>query len=81
MTAKKAKAKSRRETPSPEAENPNKKGEILQLRILADQKAALVEAAARDGQSLSAWARRTLLQAAGVLPPVGGQPAKTPPAR
>jgi uncharacterized protein (DUF1778 family) len=39
------------------------------MRIPADQKAALVEAAAREGLELSAWLRQLALRAAGLLPP------------
>jgi hypothetical protein len=38
------------------------------MRIPADQKAALIEAAAREGLELSAWLRQLALRAAGLLP-------------
>lgn len=38
------------------------------MRIPAEQKAALVAAAERDGLDLSVWLRRVALRAAGVLP-------------
>ena len=44
------------------------KNEIIRMRIPAEQKAALVAAAERDGLDLSVWLRRVALRAAGVLP-------------
>jgi len=38
------------------------------MRVSADEKRALEEAAARDGQTFSAWMRRLALREAGVLP-------------
>jgi len=45
------------------------KDAVIQLRIPADQKQALSDAAAREGLELSAWLRQVALRAAGVLPP------------
>ena len=45
-----------------------RKDEVVRMRIPAEQKAALVEAAAREGLELSAWLRQLALRAAGVLP-------------
>lgn len=44
------------------------KDEVIRMRIPAEQKAALVAAAERDGLDLSVWLRRVALRAAGVLP-------------
>lgn len=44
------------------------KDDVVRLRIPSEQKAALVEAAAREGLELSAWLRQLALRAAGVLP-------------
>lgn len=44
------------------------KDDVVRMRIPAEQKAALVEAAAREGLELSAWLRQLALRAAGVLP-------------
>jgi len=38
------------------------------VRITAEQKAALIAAAERDGLELSTWLRQLALRAAGVLP-------------
>jgi len=45
------------------------KDDLVRMRIPADQKAALIEAAAREGLELSAWLRQLALRAAGLLPP------------
>jgi uncharacterized protein (DUF1778 family) len=45
------------------------KDAVIQLRIPADQKQALSDAAAREGLELSAWLRQVTLRAAGVLTP------------
>jgi hypothetical protein len=44
------------------------KDAVVRMRIPADQKQALLEAAAKDGLELSAWLRQLALRAAGVLP-------------
>jgi uncharacterized protein (DUF1778 family) len=44
------------------------KDDVVRMRIPADHKQALVEAAAREGLELSAWLRQLALRAAGVLP-------------
>ena len=44
------------------------KDEVIRMRISAEQKAALMAAAERDGLDLSVWLRRVALRAAGVLP-------------
>jgi len=44
------------------------KDEVVRMRIPAEQKQALVDAAAREGLELSAWLRQLALRAAGVLP-------------
>lgn len=44
------------------------KDDVVRMRIPADQKAALIEAAASEGLELSAWLRQLALRAAGVLP-------------
>jgi hypothetical protein len=45
-----------------------RKDEVVRMRIPAEHKQALIEAAARDGLELSAWLRQLALRAAGVLP-------------
>ena len=49
-----------------------KKDEILRVRITAEQKAALIAAAEREGLELSTWLRQLALRAAGVLPGPSG---------
>jgi len=44
------------------------KDDVIRMRVTAEQKAAIVEAAERDGLELSAWLRQLALRAAGVLP-------------
>ena len=44
------------------------KDEVIRMRISAEQKAALLAAAERDGLDLSVWLRRVALRAAGVIP-------------
>ena len=43
------------------------KNDVVRMRISADQKQALTDAAARDGLELSAWLRQLALRAAGAL--------------
>lgn len=45
-----------------------RKDEVVRMRIPADQKQALIDAAAREGLELSAWLRQLALRAAGALP-------------
>ena len=47
---------------------PKLKEESLRIRISAEEKRVMVAAADREGLTLSAWMRRTALQAAGFLP-------------
>jgi len=47
------------------------KDDIVRMRIPAEQKQALLEAAAREGLELSAWLRQLALRAAGLLPSGG----------
>lgn len=47
-----------------------KKDEDVRFRVTAEQKKAMIEAAMRDGQALSAWLRRLALREAGALPNV-----------
>lgn len=44
------------------------KDDVVRMRVTADQKQALADAAARDGLELSAWLRQLALRAAGALP-------------
>lgn len=44
------------------------KGKLLSVRFTGEERAILDAAAAKDGLDLSAWARRTLLDAARALP-------------
>jgi len=44
------------------------KDDVVRIRIPAEQKQALLEAATREGLDLSAWLRQLALRAAGVLP-------------
>jgi uncharacterized protein (DUF1778 family) len=44
------------------------KDDVVRMRVTAEQKRALVEAAERDGLELSAWLRQLALRTAGVLP-------------
>jgi uncharacterized protein (DUF1778 family) len=48
-----------------------RKDEVVRMRIPAEHKKALIEAAARDGLELSAWLRQVALRAAGILQPRG----------
>ena len=43
------------------------KNEIICMRLPAEEKAALVSAAERDGLNLSVWLRQVALRAAGAL--------------
>jgi hypothetical protein len=45
-----------------------RKDDVVRMRIPADQKQALIEAADREGLELSPWLRQLALRAAGVLP-------------
>lgn len=49
------------------------KDDVVRMRISAEQKKALLEAAARDGLELSAWLRQLALRAAGLIPQAGSQ--------
>jgi hypothetical protein len=44
------------------------KGDTVRMRVSAEQKQALMDAAKRDGLELSAWLRQLGLRAAGFLP-------------
>lgn len=44
------------------------KDDVVRMRVTSDQKAALVEAAEREGLELSQWLRQLALRAAGLLP-------------
>lgn len=44
------------------------KNDVVRMRISAEQKKALAEAAAKEGLELSAWLRQLALRAAGLLP-------------
>jgi uncharacterized protein (DUF1778 family) len=43
------------------------KDDVIRMRVSAEQKNAIMAAAARDGLELSAWLRQLALRAAGVL--------------
>jgi uncharacterized protein (DUF1778 family) len=44
------------------------KDDVVRMRVTADQKQAMEQAAERAGLELSAWLRQLALRAAGVLP-------------
>lgn len=44
------------------------KDDVIRMRVSADQKAAIMAAADRDGLELSQWLRQLALRAAGALP-------------
>jgi len=44
------------------------KGDVVRMRVTADQKRALENAADRAGLELSAWLRQLALRAAGAIP-------------
>jgi uncharacterized protein (DUF1778 family) len=44
------------------------KGDVVRMRVTAEQKRALEDAAKRVGLELSAWLRQLALRAAGALP-------------
>ena len=44
------------------------KDDVVRMRVTAEQKQALTQAAERDGLELSAWLRQLALRAAGALP-------------
>ncbi|HZS27530.1 MAG TPA: hypothetical protein VFB76_09890 [Candidatus Angelobacter sp.] len=44
------------------------KDDMVKMRVSAEDKQALTDAAKRDGLELSAWLRQLALRAAGVLP-------------
>jgi len=58
--------KPKRKHPQPSAKA--LKDAVVRMRIPAEQKQALLDAAAREGLELSAWLRQLALRAAGVLP-------------
>jgi uncharacterized protein (DUF1778 family) len=62
-----AKAKRKRIQPAAKA----LKDAVVRMRIPAEQKQALSDAAAREGLELSAWLRQLALRAAGLLPSGG----------
>lgn len=43
------------------------KDDVVRMRVTAEQKQALMDAASRDGLELSAWLRQLALRAAGAL--------------
>jgi uncharacterized protein (DUF1778 family) len=45
-----------------------RKAEVIRMRVTAEQKDALNDAAERAGLELSAWLRQLALRAAGALP-------------
>ena len=53
------------------------KDEVVRMRIPADHKQALIDAAAREGLELSQWLRQVALRAAGVLPVTEPKSRKT----
>jgi uncharacterized protein (DUF1778 family) len=44
------------------------KDDVVRMRVSAEHKQALLDAAAREGLELSAWLRQLALRAAGTLP-------------
>jgi uncharacterized protein (DUF1778 family) len=44
------------------------KDDVIRLRVTAEQKRAITDAAEREGLELSAWLRQLALRAAGALP-------------
>jgi len=44
---------------------------MVRMRVSAEQKQALVQAASKEGLELSAWLRRLALREAGMLPESG----------
>jgi uncharacterized protein (DUF1778 family) len=44
------------------------KGDVIRMRVTAQQKRAITDAATRDGLEVSAWLRQLALRAAGALP-------------
>ena len=54
---------------SPRAPAKGTKDEVVRMRVTAEQKRALTDAAAREALELSAWLRQLALRAAGALPP------------
>jgi hypothetical protein len=55
-------------TPKKRSTKPDAKDDVVRMRVTAEQKRALTDAAARDGLELSAWLRQLALRAAGALP-------------
>lgn len=53
-----------------------KKGDVIRMRVTAEQKSAIMAAAERDGLELSAWLRQLALRAAGVLPQLSDRKRK-----
>jgi len=47
------------------------KDDMVRMRVSAEQKQALVQAASKEGLELSAWLRRLALREAGMLPESG----------
>jgi uncharacterized protein (DUF1778 family) len=46
----------------------NNKGDVVRMRVTAEQKRAIVAAAERDGLEVSQWLRQLALRTAGFLP-------------
>jgi len=46
----------------------DRKGDVIRMRVTADQKDAITSAASRDGLEVSQWLRQLALRAAGALP-------------
>jgi len=44
------------------------KDDVVRMRVSAEQKRALMDAASKEGLELSAWLRRLALREAGMLP-------------
>ena len=44
------------------------KDDVVRMRVTAEQKQAITDAASREGLELSAWLRQLALRAAGALP-------------
>ncbi|HEV7243156.1 MAG TPA: hypothetical protein VGQ36_28275 [Thermoanaerobaculia bacterium] len=62
--------------PTKPPEKPTK-DDVIRMRIPADQKQTLVDAAACEGLELSTWLRQLALRAAGALPPPSDRKRKS----
>jgi len=55
-------------TPKKRKAKDDRKGDVVRMRVTADQKDAITREASRNGLEVSQWLRQLALRAAGALP-------------